>query len=212
MHEHKPFFRWARGGSGGWPLRGAGVQVPDRPPAASSSTLSTAPAPRTWRGSSMSSWRQRGTCSGGMAVPKQVGVGHEGAAEPPMPRVTLHEGCCARGCGAELEAGAGAVCGVCGAAVTSVGLCVGSEVGAQGQRGCRLWWCAGLWGWGRAWGCSIAGLTAPPVPPPVPCSAAAPAGLAGVQRGTSCGAGAGPAPQGADPGLWWPLHRAGRRV
>lgn len=80
-------------------------------------------------------------------MPKQVGVGHEGAAEPPVPGVMLHEGCCARGCGAEVDAGAGAgaVCGVCGAAVTSVGLCVGSKVGAQGQRGCRLWlWCLGL--------------------------------------------------------------------
>lgn len=43
-----------------------------------------------------------------------------------------------------------------------LGLCVGSEVGAQGQRGCGPWlWCAGPWGWGCAWG-----LTAPPVPSP----------------------------------------------
>lgn len=95
----------------------------------------------------------------------------------------------------------------------------------SGDGGARTGGC-GVGRGGRVWGCGVGavartvgprlcvgGVCVAPVPAcPVPPSAGAPAGLADLRRGAGGGPGHVPAPQGADPGLWWPLHRAGGRV
>lgn len=74
VHQHKPFFRCAAGlglgGAVGWSW---GCALPDALPV-SSFTPSTAPAPRIWRVSLMSSWRWCGICGMDTATPGQVGV------------------------------------------------------------------------------------------------------------------------------------------
>lgn len=83
-------------GAGLWRggLGGCGVAPCLTPWAASSSTQSTAPAPRTWRGFSTSSQRWRGTCRAETAMPGPVSAGREGVAGTGV----VGPGLCTAGC------------------------------------------------------------------------------------------------------------------